>query len=299
MRLTVLYRGPLANCNFGCEYCPFGKSKQSDEELAADRAALERFLAWVEARPHRVAVFFTPWGEALIRPWYQEALARLTRLPHVERAAVQTNLSCTLDWVERCQPEKLGIWATYHPEWMKRRRFLAQCERLAARGVRFSAGMVGFRRFAEEAEALRRELPQDVYLWINAVKDGGESYAPEDVERFLRIDPLFSLNNTHHPSLGRACRAGDTVISVDGDGTARRCHFIREPLGNIYSPGFELALRPQPCSRDTCGCHIGYVHLEYLELDRVFGSGILERVPATPLQWQPEPQRSASRISHS
>ncbi|RKI12491.1 radical SAM protein [Corallococcus sp. AB030] len=299
MKLTVLYRGPLSGCNYGCEYCPFGKWKQSEEELTKDRADLERFLQWVESRTQdTVSVFFTPWGEALIWPWYQQALARLTHLPHVERAAVQTNLSCRLDWLTDCRTEKLGIWATYHPEWMKRSRFLAQCERLSEHGVRHSAGMVGFRRFADEAEALRRELPEDTYLWINAVKDGLDAYTPEDVERFTRIDPLFPMNNTRHPSRGRACRGGESVLSVDGDGTAYRCHFIKEPLGNLYAPDFDAALKPRPCSKDTCGCHIGYVHLEYLELDRVFGSGLLERVPATRL-WTGGAQRSASRISQS
>ena len=33
----------------------------------------------------------------------------------------------------------------------------------------------------------------------------------------------------------------------------------------------------------VCGGRSGYVHLEYQELDRVCGSGILECVPATPL----------------
>ncbi|MDC0709630.1 STM4011 family radical SAM protein [Stigmatella sp. ncwal1] len=285
MTLTVLYRGPLSSCNYGCEYCPFGKWKHTEEELAKDRADLERFLAWVESRTQdTLAVFFTPWGEALIWPWYQESLARLTHLPHVERVAVQTNLSCKLDWVPRCRTEKLGIWATYHPEWVKRRRFVAQCEKLSQLGVRHSAGMVGFLRFAEEAEALRGELPADTYLWINAVKDGKEApYTPEDVARFSRVDPLFPVNNTRHPSLGRACRGGESVISVDGEGTARRCHFIPEPIGNIYAPDFDAALKPRLCSKQTCGCHIGYVYLEYLALDRVFGSGILERIPTAPL----------------
>ncbi|NOK03462.1 MULTISPECIES: STM4011 family radical SAM protein [Myxococcus] len=285
MKLTVLYRGPLSSCNYGCEYCPFGKWKHTDEELAKDRADLERFVAWVEARTQdTVSVFFTPWGEALIWPWYQEALARLSHLPHVERLAIQTNLSCKLDWVAQARADKLGIWATYHPEWTKRHRFVAQCAKLTELGVRHSVGVVGFLRFTEEAEALRAELPADTYLWINAVKDGQEEpYTTEDVARFTRLDPLFPVNNTRHPSLGRACRGGESVISVDGEGTARRCHFIDEAIGNIYAPDFDSALRPRPCSKQTCGCHIGYVHLEYLELDRVFGSGILERVPATPL----------------
>ena len=59
----------------------------------------------------------------------------------------------------------------------------------------------------------------------------------------------------------------------------RRCHFIKQPIGNIYEPGFEKALFDRPCSNDTCGCHIGYVHLDYLGLYQVFGSGVLERIP--------------------
>ena len=34
---------------------------------------------------HHIGVFFTPWGEALIRHWYQEALAELTGMPHVRQ----------------------------------------------------------------------------------------------------------------------------------------------------------------------------------------------------------------------
>ena len=39
----------------------------------------------------------------------------------------------------------------------------------------------------------------------------------------------------------------------------------------------------QPASRgpaETCGCHIGYVHRPGQEWDALFGSGLLERIPA-------------------
>src|SRR5215469_4153283 len=79
MNLSILYRGPLSSCNYGCPYCPFAKHAETDEEHATDRRALERFLVWVEGRPQdRLSVFFTPWGEALIRKRYQQALVRLT-----------------------------------------------------------------------------------------------------------------------------------------------------------------------------------------------------------------------------
>lgn len=281
MSFKVLYRGPLSSCNFDCGYCPFAKNVSSRTELAADVEALERFVGWCRQRDHEpLGVLFTPWGEGLVRSWYRDALVELSQMPHVEVAAIQTNLSAPLSFVEEADPASLGIWATWHPEWMPRGRFVERVALLHERGVRVSAGMVGLPRFFEEIESLRRELPPDVYLWVNAAKSS-VTYTEAQIERLSRIDPLFRINTRHHASLGRSCRAGHTVISVDGDGNARRCHFIDEPIGNIYEPGFDRALKPRLCTNATCGCHIGYVHLEYLELDKVFASGILERRPVS------------------
>jgi MoaA/NifB/PqqE/SkfB family radical SAM enzyme len=98
----VLYRGPLSSCNYGCDYCPFAKRQENEAELAADRAALKRFVGWVAARPaDRISALFTPWGEALVRSWYPAALARPAAMPHVGRAAIQTNLAGRLDWIAR------------------------------------------------------------------------------------------------------------------------------------------------------------------------------------------------------
>lgn len=280
MNLTILYRGPLISCNYGCEYCPFAKRSQTSAELAKDRQALERFTDWVAQHPqHRISILFTPWGEALIHPWYQQALAKLTNLPNVDKAAIQTNLSCKLEWVEDCNRERLALWATFHPEWVSLEQFVAQCLDLDRRGVRFSAGIVGFPQFKDAIAALRRELPPHIYLWINAVKRELPQLSETDRKFFESIDPLFHLNTDDYPSYGKSCRAGASVISVDGDGTVRRCHFIKEPIANIYEPNFEAALFERLCTNETCHCHIGYVHLDYLELNKVFGSGILERIP--------------------
>lgn len=280
MNLKILYRGSLVSCNYGCEYCPFAKRSQSAAELAEDRKALEQFTSWVAEHPHyRISILMTPWGEALIHPWYQQALAKLTHLPNVDKAAIQTNLSCKLDWVEDCNKEQLALWATFHPEWVSLEQFVTQCLELDKRGVRFSAGVVGFSKFKDAIASLRHELPSHVYLWINAVKRELPQLSEADQQFFELIDPLFHLNTHYYPSYGKSCRAGASVISVDGNGTVRRCHFIKEPIANIYDPNFEAALFERPCTNETCHCHIGYVHLDYLELDQVFGSGILERIP--------------------
>ena len=254
MNLSILYRGPLSSCNYACDYCPFAKRTETGDQLAHDRTCLERFVAWVAGRAaDNVGVLFTPWGEALVRRWYQTALAELTALPRVSKAAIQTNLSCKLDWVEDCDKSKLALWCTFHPSETPRERFLAKCRELLSRGVRFSVGVVGLKEHLAEIDALRRDLPPDVYLWVNAFKREADYYTPEMVTQLTSIDRLFPLNNQYHASRGEPCRAGSSVISVDGDGTVRRCHFIKTPLGNIYDPDFETCLREWPCANDTCG----------------------------------------------
>jgi hypothetical protein len=295
LSLSILYRGPLSSCNYACGYCPFAKRRETAAELARDREALARFVGWVAGRPaeDRLGVLFTPWGEALVRPWYRTALAELSRLPQVVRASVQTNLSCGLGWVEDCDKARLALWTTFHPSEVSRARFLARCLELDRRGVRFSVGVVGLRQHFPQIAALRAELPGHVYLWVNAYKDQADYYRPGEAEWLAGIDPLFPFNNRRHPSLGRACRAGKSVISVDGEGTVRRCHFIKAPLGNLYDADFERVLAERLCTNATCGCHIGYVHLDELGLYEVFGGGVLERIPARPVWQTAEPEGGA------
>ena len=277
--LTILWRGSLASCNYGCAYCPFAKTKDDRQALAADRAALERFVAWALSRPYPLSLLFTPWGEALIRGYYRKALARLSQGAGIGTVAIQTNLSCPLDWLADCDLASLALWTTYHPGETDRARFLAKIHRLHALGARYSVGVVGLIAHLEEIEGLRRELPDAAYLWVNAYKRTSDYYAEEEIERLLAVDPFFELNNRSYNSLGRACRAGESVISVMADGTVRRCHFLERPLGNIYDSDFESVLRPRPCAAETCRCHIGYSHLVDLDLPGLFGSGFLERRP--------------------
>jgi hypothetical protein len=279
LNLDILYRGPLASCNYGCEYCPFAKRKDDREALARDEAAWKRFVARVAARPatDRIGVLVTPWGEAIIRRWYRDGLTELSHLPQVTRCAVQTNLSAPLDWVARANPDRLALWCTYHPEWTTEAKFLAQCRTLDEYGIGYSVGVVGQREHEAAARSLRAALPIATYVWINAVK--ALAYAPDEVAIWRSIDPLFELNNQRYPSLGKACGAGERAITVDGDGTMRRCHFISDPIGNIYDADWQAALSPRACSQLDCHCHIGYVHLDYLELGKIFATGFLERVP--------------------
>jgi MoaA/NifB/PqqE/SkfB family radical SAM enzyme len=275
--LTVLWRGPLSSCNYACSYCPFAKRSDTRETLAADRRALARFCDWVLSRGYKVSVLFTPWGEALIRRHYRDAIEQLSHAPNVETVAIQTNLSCAMDWVARCDLSVAAFWITYHPSETPRAKFLSKVHGLHAMGARYSVGVVGLKEHLEEIELLRADLPEGAYLWVNAYKRVEDYYATHEIDRLVAIDPLFELNLLRYPTLGRPCAGGETTISVQGDGTARRCHFIEHPIGNIYDQGFEQSLMPRPCTANSCGCHIGYSHLPKLGLRTLFGEGFLER----------------------
>jgi MoaA/NifB/PqqE/SkfB family radical SAM enzyme len=275
--LSILYRGPLASCDYDCPYCPFAKRRDSRDQLRADRAALERFTAWVAEQPHGISVLFTPWGEGVVRSWYRRALVELSLLPHVERVAIQTNLSHRLEWTGEADLSKLALWATYHPGQVLYDRFLGKCRELSERGVRHSVGLVGLPEHHDQAVRLRADLPPETYLWVNAAE--GHSYTDGEAARWTEIDPLFGRSRHAHRSKGLPCRTGESVISVDGEGIVRRCHFVPAVLGNLYDGSFRAALKPRGCPLETCDCHIGYVHLEPLGLYDVFAGGVLERIP--------------------
>ncbi|MFE9773266.1 STM4011 family radical SAM protein [Streptomyces sp. NPDC005931] len=279
MDLTLLYRGPLASCDYDCPYCPFAKRRDSREQLSADRSCLERFADWATAQEDdRLSLLFTPWGEGLVRSWYRHTLTRLSHRPHIRRVAIQTNLSCRTDWLAGADLDTLALWCTYHPGQTPYERFLAKARELVRLGVRFSVGIVGMPAHLEPARRLRAELPGHVYLWINAAE--GHAYDDAEAAVWTELDPLFPYSRRPHASAGLPCRTGESVISVDGDGTVRRCHFVRTELGNLYDGTYRRALRPRPCPLAVCDCHIGYVHLETLPLYDVFAGGVLERIPA-------------------
>lgn len=286
MELSILYRGPLASCDYDCAYCPFAKRRDTPAQLRADRAALSRFVGWVrEQTDDRISVLLTPWGEALTRSWYRDAMVELSHLGHVARVAVQTNLSCRLDWMEGADLDTLALWCTYHPDQVAFERFADKHRGLVSRGVRHSIGIVGLPEHLQAAQRMAALLAEDqadgTYLWINAAE--GHTYTDAEAAQWTLLDPLFAYSRLPHPSQGRACRTGETVVSVDGEGRVRRCHFVpkddpAEELGNLYDGSFRAALRPRRCPQRMCDCHIGYVHMPELGLYERFGDGVLERL---------------------
>ncbi|RAU99879.1 STM4011 family radical SAM protein [Paenibacillus sp. YN15] len=281
MRAVLYYRGALSSCNYDCPYCPFGKKTDSAQTLARDREQLSRFVDWAGAQGkagHRLKIFFNPYGEGLIHRWYQTAMTELSHMEHVDKVAIQTNLSAGLAWTEGLNPDKAAFWATYHPGQVSEAAFLARCGELHSRGIPFSVGAVGVKSAFEAIASLRRELPADVYLWVNAFKDQADYYLEADRSFLGGIDPHFEKNLKDYESCGKACQAGESVFYVQGFGLVKRCYQDRRVLGHLYREGLEGLSRRRPCGMTSCGCYIGYIHLPELRLADIYGERLLERI---------------------
>lgn len=293
--LHLYWRGPLASCNYDCDYCPFAKHVSSREELARDQAQLERFVGWVgdvEQHGRQLSILFTPWGEGLIRPYYARALVELSHMPHVRAVAIQTNLSSRLELLAEAARDRLALWTTFHPSQTSLDAFVERCATLDAMGIRYSVGVVGLREHFGVIDELRARLRPDVYVWINAYKSAGPGYYRDgEREQLAGIDPLFGFNAQRHASFEQRCAAGTDSLLVRGDGSVSRCHFVDAVLGNLYEQRIDELLDTQPCPAQRCGCFIGYVHIERLGLRARFGDGLAGRM----LDLKPQPPQSVAR----
>jgi len=276
--LCLLWRGPLASCNYACPACPFAKRRPTPAAQAQDRRALDAFVSYVEAtRARSLELLFAPYGEALVWPWYRDALARLSRLPQVRRVAIQTNGSAPLDFIARADLERLALCIAWHPTEIPRPAFVDRVLSWYRAGVRLSVGAVAIPAHLEEVELLRHELPAELPMWINAQKPP-RRYPAAVAARWTAIDPFFPLDARPPPSRGRACATGESVLFVDGAGAVRRCPLVATVLGNLYTDELSSLLGARPCPRARCDCFIGYAHRPELRLREAFGDDLLGRI---------------------
>jgi hypothetical protein len=209
--------------------------------------------------------------------------------------AVQTNLSCRLDWLEGADLGTLALWCTYHPSQVTRERFLTKHRELTRRGVRHSVCIVGIVEQPEHLESARRlrtELDPATYALLSVNAAEGRAYTDAEAAQWTENRPAVPGVATCPPVASSACRTGESVISVDGAGRVRRRHFVSRTdpggdLGNLYDGSFRNTLGPRPCPLLQCDCHIGHVHMPELGLYLVFGTGVLERAPERLPGWFP------------
>lgn len=257
------YRGSLKSCNYNCSYCPFSKkSMETDEKLRKDEAALMRFVDKLTGlcREH-FAVLITPYGEALIHPYYIREMARLSRSPFVDFVGCQSNFSFSPPELLKMYEtdggvkEKLRLWGTFHPEMTSVEDFAEKCRGLYESGICFSAGAVGAPWQLEKIRRLRELLPKEIYLWINRMDGLKRAYTDMEIKEFSQIDPYFHVELSENRCDKAACL--DSCF-VEADGSMRHCCLSGSGFGNLYRDFDKKKTFKNPCQRKRCSCFLAY-----------------------------------------
>ncbi len=279
----VLYRGSLKSCNYHCSYCPFSKHPMSVGALEKDKEQWFSFLHTFDRAAEEMgvrALMVVPYGEALVHPWYWEGLAQLSARPWMDAAGVQTNLSFSMDTYRKRfvqaggRPEKLRLWATFHPEMTTVPDFAARCRELLQAGVTLCAGAVGVPDNLALLRRLRTALPAEIYLWINRMDGLGRAYTEAEQEGFLEIDPYFRRELA--PVAADVSLCGQRLF-VEGDGRLHICN-ISPALPVRWGNGF-----PAPrCGRKRCSCYLAYGGRAEFMNRMLFGEYPLFRIPRRP-----------------
>ena len=293
--LQLLYRGSLKSCNYQCSYCPFSKRRASGRELEKDQEQWAYFVETVRERAENLRIrslLVTPYGEALIHPWYWEGLGQISSMSRIGAVGAQTNLSFpiqkSLELYQKAggRPEKLYLWATFHPEMTTAAEFSGACEKLAREGIHLCAGAVGVVNHTELLKSLRASLPREISLWINRMDGMKRPYTREETEEFLEIDPYFLRELSDLPADPERCR---NRLFVEGTGRLRVCNIGRhlamswddlwERRQNQECPGTAEIL-PQPvCGQKRCSCYLAYGGRKDFMNQILFGPDPIFRVP--------------------
>ncbi len=307
-RSVILYRGSLKSCNYKCSYCPFSKHRISERELEKDK---KQWFHFVESVVHTVqentilgkraeehdfrktlgGIMVAPYGEALIHSWYWEGLARLSALDRIDAVGIQTNLSFSeqqnlaVFLHKKGKPEKLRLWATFHPEMVSIKEFAEKCKRLKNMGISLCAGAVGNPEMTKQLLALRNILPDDIYLWINKMDGLKREYTQEEQEKFLEIDPYFWRELEVIPAEDKWCRER---LFVEADGSMRICNISRKTGINWYdfngSSREWLSQKEQnhdaeQCGQKICSCYLAYGGRNDFVSQVLFGPYPVFRIP--------------------
>lgn len=270
--LELMYRGSLRSCNYQCSYCPFSKRRSSDRELLKDREQWTKLLGRLEEGAEGGSIrsfLLVPYGEALLHPWYWEGLARISRLPGLRGVGAQTNGSFPVENSLElfCRAggdlDRLRLWISFHPEMTSVEEFVKTCRQLHRAGVRLCVGGVGVPENLPVLKKLRRELPEELYLWINRMDGMRRAYTEEEAEAFRRIDPYFPRELAMVPADPEECQ---NRRFLTGDGRVEIC--------NVSHKGKE-----GQCVSKRCSCYLAYGGRAHFMNRILFGPEPVFRIP--------------------
>ena len=246
------------------------------------RRAGERFVAWVARAPgdrrarrprHAVGRGADP---ALV-PGRRSPSCRTCRRSRASRSRRTCRARSTGSRARTPSGSRCGARTT--PSGRRTTTFVAQCARARPTpACATSVGVVGLREHLAAARALRAALPGR-RLPVDQRGQGARATPPTRSRAWTRDRSAVRLNT--RAGRASAARAAPASARSPSTATARCAAATSSPSRSATSTTATgaAALAPRACTQLDCDCHIGYVHLDYLELDKVFATGLLERIP--------------------
>jgi len=281
---NIYYRGLLSSCNYSCSYCCFARKKPGKTELIKDEESLKKFCDFIDNTEfkNKVSIFFTPYGEGLIHDYYVEAVGRLAANPKCKYISCQTNLSFdAFKFLEKLKAlkadlSKVKLWASFHPEMVSVDEFVYKVKQLKT-CIDLCAGIVAIPGDLGYVFELRRKLPKDVYLWINAKEREETRYTKSEVISLMEVDPLFCNELQRHRVRDSCCSAGVSSVFIRANGDVFPCHLNKNRLLNIYKE--QNPVESFKCDRKFCDCYLSYSNRIDLDVGKYFGEYTYIRLP--------------------
>jgi len=281
---NIYFRGFLSSCNYSCSYCCFAKRKPTEIEISKDKECLRKFCNFIDATEFKneVSIFLTPYGEGLIHDHYVEALGKLASNPKCKYISCQTNLSFNeYQFLERLKAlnvdlSKVKLWASCHPEMISIDEFVNKVKLLKT-DIDLCVGIVALPDDLEYVFQLRKQLPKDVYMWINAKEREERRYTQSQIKSLIEVDPLFYNELQRNRVQNNCCNAGTDSVFIRANGDAYPCHLNKNRLFNIYTN--QNLAEPFKCDRKFCDCYLSYSHRVDLNIERYFGDYTPIRLP--------------------
>jgi len=241
-----------------------------------------QFLNTVRMPGEPLNILIAPWGEVLTHRRWRILMAQIALLKNVRAVSCQTNLSFDIDHFLDCTKEvqdKIRLWCSFHPSQTSLSDFVNRCRKLLDGGIQLCAGAVAVPENIDMIRELRRSLPDNVYVWVNANERSG-ALTPEQIREFGEIDPLFSLETREIPADFTRCAGGRDSLFVEADGSARACVLSKQVLGSIFDgrlPRLRKNARAA-CRSPFCSCYLAYCNRTDLPGLEIFGGCRAHRI---------------------
>ena len=132
---------PLTNwCNYKCSYCPVLRDIHNDFKNPDHTALHKLTLTRLKNLSSNFNICITG-GEPAIHPQIDEIIQSLVSMENCLNIAFFTNLSRSIDYyksLEQPNTDKLGICASFHPEFANRTKFIEKVIVLKQAGIKIN-----------------------------------------------------------------------------------------------------------------------------------------------------------------